>query len=475
MTYTLISIKDISLVFPHKTCFSGFSCNVLSGARIAVIGNNGSGKSSLLAMMNGDARPSEGSVAIASGVTLCNVPQIVTEHQELSGGERFNKTLSTALGACPDILLLDEPTNHLDNHNRKSLIGMLKRFKGAIIMATHDEDLLRQVVTEIWHLQDGKIHVFKGDYDDYIHEQAVKVRQVRGEISALHRTKKAMHQSLMKEQERAKKSNLRGEKSIRDRKWPTIVSDEKARRAIETSGKKKLAIGEKRIELIEKLGELKEPEVITPTFSLSYRFKGQGAVLSISDGAVGYDCDLIKDISLTVLACEKILIAGDNGSGKTTLIRAICGEKNLRRSGDWFVPSAEDIGYLDQHYGNLGLQSSPSELLRELRPDWQYAQIRNHLNNFLFRKNEEVDVLVRALSGGEKARLSLCLIAANPPSLLILDEVTNNIDLATKRHMITVLRAYPGALVLISHDEGFISELEMDKSFKVTDSRLALY
>ncbi|MFN7038495.1 MAG: ATP-binding cassette domain-containing protein [Alphaproteobacteria bacterium] len=123
----------------------------------------------------------------------------------------------------------------------------------------------------------------------------------------------------------------------------------------------------------------------------------------------------------------------------------------------------EDIGYLDQHYGALDQSKSVLEIISELVPNWSPAEVRRHLNNFLFRKNEEVNTLVSALSGGEKARLSMAQIAAYTPKLLILDEITNNLDLETREHVIQVLKSYPGAMIIISHDIDFLKEIRVDE------------
>jgi ATPase subunit of ABC transporter with duplicated ATPase domains len=111
---------------------------------------------------------------------------------------------------------------------------------------------------------------------------------------------------------------------------------------------------------------------------------------------------------------------------------------------------------LDQHYGTLSPEKTVLETIAELVPTWTHIEVRRHLNDFLFRKNEEVNSLVAQLSGGEKARLSLAQIAAKTPKLLILDEITNNLDLETKEHVAQVLRAYPGAMIIISHDADFL-------------------
>jgi ATPase subunit of ABC transporter with duplicated ATPase domains len=118
---------------------------------------------------------------------------------------------------------------------------------------------------------------------------------------------------------------------------------------------------------------------------------------------------------------------------------------------------------LDQHYQTLDLERSALEIIAEAVPQWDHYTIRRHLNDFLFRKNEEVNMLVKNLSGGEQARLSLAQIAAHPPQLLILDEITNNLDLETRNHVIQVLCDYPGAMVVVSHDMEFLMEIQTDE------------
>ena len=267
----------------------------------------------------------------------------------------------------------------------------------------------------------------------------------------------------MQEQERAKKSSVRGEKSIRQRKWPTIVSDEKAKRAIETSGKKKRALRHHRDELVDKLSGLRLTEVIAPKFSLTAADVGDQVIVSIREGAVGYQqqAGIVKDINFSLSSRERIAIMGDNGSGKSTLVKAILNDARVVKTGDWQAPKPQDIGYLDQHYNNVSSEKSVIESIAELQPSWSHAEVRRYLNDFLFRKNEEVNQLVCQLSGGEKVRLSLAIIAALTPKLLILDEITNNLDLETREHVIQVLKDYPAAMIVISHDEDFLLDINV--------------
>ncbi|MDR1910249.1 MAG: ATP-binding cassette domain-containing protein [Holosporales bacterium] len=175
-----IVLQDLSLSFSHKVCFEDFSAMIAPGDRIAIIGRNGSGKSLLLKMI----------AERSADVAFVYVPQTLVEHQELSGGERFNKALSTALGQDPSLLLLDEPTNHLDANNRNSLQRMLRTYDGTLVLVTHDKELLSHTVDILWHIDRGKITVFRGKYDVYMNEMVQHHRSLKEQIKALEREKK---------------------------------------------------------------------------------------------------------------------------------------------------------------------------------------------------------------------------------------------------------------------------------------------
>jgi ATPase subunit of ABC transporter with duplicated ATPase domains len=469
---TTIQINQLGISFAHKTCFECFSTHVHDGNRIAIIGQNGSGKSTLLKTLLNQVEPSSGSIYISDDVIFGYVPQVIYEFETLSGGQRLNETLTQALCVSPNVLLLDEPTNHLDGSNRKSLMRMLRQYVGTLIVVTHDVEFLNTCVNTLWHIDNRKVHVFTGNYDDYMCELNLKRTSIEGELSRLDRQKKDVHHALMKEQERAKKSNSRGEKSIQERKWPTIVSDEKARRAVETSGKKKKAIHNEKKDLLEKLSTFRLPEVITPKFSIKAADISDRVLVSISNGAIGYkDREaVVQNINFSLTSKNRIALQGDNGIGKSTLIKAILDDQNIIKTGDWYLPN--DIGYLDQHYATLDAEKSVLEIITELVPAWTHAEVRRHLNDFLFRKNEEVNAKIHQLSGGEKAKLSLAQIAAKTQKLLILDEVTNNIDLSTKEHLLEFLNAYPGSFIIVCHDEGFLEKLNLDNVYLVKEKTL---
>lgn len=189
----------------------------------------------------------------------------------------------------------------------------------------------------------------------------------------------------------------------------------------------------------------------------------------MSEGGVSYNNDkpLLAQINFSLTAGDRIAIRGNNGTGKSTLVKAINNDPNIVKSGNWYVPKVSDIGYLDQHYATLSSHLTVLETIEALVPDWRPIDLRRHLCDFLFCKNEEVNALVSTLSGGEKARLTLAQIAAKTPKLLILDEITNNLDLETREHVIQVLREYPGSMIVISHDDDFLSEIEVNNQYNL--------
>ncbi|WP_298622466.1 ATP-binding cassette domain-containing protein [uncultured Legionella sp.] len=461
----LIQLVDLSLYFSNKICFEAFTHNIHFGDRIALIGDNGSGKSSMLKIINKLMPPSDGSVFYSNNPSVAYVPQLIID-SNISGAERFNQALTSALSKSPDVLLLDEPTNHLDAKNRYSLMRLLEQYSGTLIIASHDVQLLRQNEYCFWQFHQNKITVFQGQFA-HLQQQNTKNRQtIELEISQLRQQKKQNHQALMQEQHRAKKSRLKGEKSLHQAKWPTIVSKSKVLRAQETSGKKKKALTENKEQLLNRLKELSVEEDITPHFELKGSINSSKALVTIRGGSITYNTNpILENINLNITSTSRIALIGLNGSGKSTLAKGIMNDNNMVREGFWLTPARKDIGYLDQHYQQLIEHDTVLETLQKSRPDWNHLELRKHLNDFLFRNNGEVNSRVSMLSGGEKARLSLAQIAANPPKLLILDEITNNLDLKTRAHVITLLNKYPAPFIVISHDSDFLEHIGINEYY----------
>jgi ATPase subunit of ABC transporter with duplicated ATPase domains len=293
-----IKINALGLSFPHKICFQNFSATINHGDRIGIIGNNGAGKSTLLKMLAGQLEPHEGSILMPPEVRIGLLPQVILESEALSGGERLNEALTKILAGAPDCLLLDEATNHLDLRNRRTLLRMLMGFSHTLIVVSHDLELLRNIDI-IWHIDQGYVQVFKGKYDDYRRQLLQQRSEIEKKISELNRQKQATHDALMKEQARAKSSRQKGEKNKKQAKWSPMVAGAKSRQAEQTTGRLKSALNEQRHDLVEKLSTLKAPEVIQATFYLTSADIGEQTILSISNGSVGYEQPILKDVYLS--------------------------------------------------------------------------------------------------------------------------------------------------------------------------------
>ena len=390
--------------------------------------------------------------------------------ERLSGSERFNAALTHAMATFPTILLLDEPTNHLDSRNRKSLIRMLIHFKGTLIIASHDEQLLRACSTTLWHIDNGSIHIYNGGYDTYLKETTIQKDTLIKNKETLLKEKKKAKKALEKEHIRAHKS-AHANKYENDRKLKGALQEKGSR----TYAKNKKNIAGHLDTLNQNIQQCFIPETIIPDFSLNTTaINRHKAIMSIVNGSCGYHVPVLSQLNLTVCGTERIALTGDNASGKSTLIKAIKGDIQVNREGSWFTPSRSTIGYLDQHYSTLDLSKTVFEMMSITCPLWNDKAIRKHLNDFLFKKNQDIEKSIAILSGGEKARLCLALIAAMSPPLLLLDEVTNNIDAETRNHITDVLHHYPGALIVISHDESFLNSLTITTVYEVKDGTVSL-
>ena len=476
MSHQPIKINNLTIEFGNKELMTNpFNYNIYSGEKIAIIGRNGCGKSLLLKALCDVSQRFDGEIIFPDDVSFGYVPQVINDDEiKLSGGQIFNHYLSQALSKDPNLLLLDEPTNHLDSKNRNSLFGLLSRYRGTLILITHDTELLNYVDT-IWHIVNRKINVFNGSYPEYLIMQKQELDNLTEGVRKANHDKKLAHEQLMNEQQRYSKSIQKGKQSIAQNKWSRIAAGAKSSQAEVISGNRTTKIQQNKQNALNELQDLYVPEVIIPKFNLTSSTRNSKIILEIENGNIAYvgnDYNTLTNINLQLSGVEKIVLQGNNGSGKSTLVKAILNHDTILRNGNWLAPDQKDIGYIDQHYSNLEPELTAVELLQNIVPAWSYSEIRNHLNAFLLRKNEEVNLISKYLSGGEKARLSLAVIAANPPKLLILDEITNNLDLETKEHIQQILKAYPSCFILICHDVGFVQGLPIDVFYSIEDQQL---
>ena len=169
---------------------------------------------------------------------------------------------------------------------------------------------------------------------------------------------------------------------------------------------------------------------------------------------------VVRDLNLQITTRGRFALLGKNGSGKSSVLRALAGDPQLWRAGEWQLPPQDRVQHIDQFFSHLCSESSVRETLRRYCPaGWDEAQLRAHLNDALFSKPAQVERRVGELSGGERARLSFACVAANPPGLLLLDEISNHLDLRARTACLDLLAEFPGAVLLVSHDAVFREEL----------------
>ena len=343
---------------------------------------------------------------------------------EFSGGWRMRVALASILFAAPDLLLLDEPTNYLDLEGVLWLEDYLKRYRGSVLIVSHDRDLLNTVAEFILHLEHGKLTLYTGGYDTFVTTRAAK---------------RALDTAFVKKQEAARKHMQAFVDRFR-------YKASKARQA------------QSRIKMLAKMQTVEIPldEHVTP-IRLPKPEETNPPLLSLDRVSVGYEPGkpILTNISLRFDPDDRIALLGKNGNGKSTLAKLLAG-KLAAQSGDMVRSRTLVPGYFAQHQlEELDGAMTPIQTLAKLRPKLTEQEVRTRLGGFGFSA-DKARTLVGNLSGGERARLMLALATLDKPNLLLLDEPTNHLDIDAREQLLSALNDFEGAVVLISHDRRLI-------------------
>jgi len=506
---SLLTVIRVSLRFVEREIFQEIGFQINAGERIGIVGPNGTGKTTLLKLIKGEIEPDSGEVRIAKGLGVGYLPQDVQEtnsgpilqsvlnsipgrleldseitkttqalketrseevqdtlaqrlaeiHQEvqrleqqfpvheaekilvglgfspaefpspvasLSGGWKMRAALASLLYQKPDLLLLDEPTNHLDIPSIRWLEQFLQGFRGALVLVSHDKDFLNRQIRRIISFEPEGIKFYSGNYDFYL-----KVRE---------------------EEEKTLRAKARNqEKKIKDAEKFIEKFKAKASKARQAQSKIKLV---KKIELVETRKREK-----TIHFSLPEVTRSSREVVSIRGLSKGFgDTHLYQDVDLTVLRGERIAIIGRNGCGKTTLLKMLAGEMPPDK-GNISFGNGVKMGYFAQHHSDmLNPDNTVIQEVCRVVPNETVSFVRGICGAFLF-SGYEVDKPVDVLSGGERARVSLAKLLARPGNLMIMDEPSNHLDIASSEALIDALAEYKGTLIFVSHNQSFINRL----------------
>ncbi|MBW8699375.1 putative ABC transporter ATP-binding protein YheS [Streptomyces sp. MBT84] len=512
-----LTCTSLSFSWPDGTSVFDDLQIAFNGGRTGLVGVNGSGKSTLLKLIAGELVPSAGAVRVTGDVGL--LPQNVTldtslrvdealgiaatrralhaveagdvseEHftaigddwdveeraeatlgelglghigldrtiGEVSGGESVLLRLAALLLRRPDVLLLDEPTNNLDLYARRRLYEAVEAWSGVMVVVSHDRELLDRV-DQIADLRSGEVTWFGGNFSAY--EQALAVEQEAAErtVRAAEADFRKQKRELVDAQVKLARRKKYGQKMWDQKREPKIVMGARKRAAQESAGKHRIMHEERLAGARERLDEaveaVRDDDEIR--IDLPYTAVPLGrSVLTLRDLELTYGARVEGTFELR--GPERIGLVGRNGAGKTTLLRTIAGElEPLAGEATAHVP----MRLLPQRLDVLDDTLTVAQNVARFAPGATNNRIRARLARFLFR-GARADQPAGTLSGGERFRAALAaLMLAEPaPQLLILDEPTNNLDMASVRQLTTALESYEGALIVAGHDIPFLESI----------------
>ena len=468
MAASILNMEHLSKVFTERQILNDADFSIQEGEKVALIGVNGTGKSTLLRMVAGLVEPDEGNVVRRRGLSIRFLPQnpafqpedsileaIVHDNEgkqhiynleaearkllnrlgisdfsqkvgTLSGGQRKRVALASTLLSTADLLVLDEPTNHLDGAMSEWLESYLKGFRGTLLMVTHDRYFLDSVCNRIVELDQGKLYSYESNYEGYL---------------AL----KAERMDIAKAQERTRQNILRTELA-----W------------IRRGAKARTTKQKGRIQRYEKLSAMHgpTPEEEMKLSSISTRL-GKSTI-ELDHVTKGYEGKtLIQDFSYNFLRNDRIGIIGPNGVGKSTLVKLIAGWQQPD-SGEIRIGQTVRIAYFSQE--NEALDGS-QRVIDAVRSIAEYVHTTDGLvsasvmlDRFLFPPSQQF-MKVEKLSGGEKRRLYLLRVLMSAPNVLILDEPTNDLDIRTMTILEDYLDRFAGIVITVSHDRYFLDRV----------------
>ncbi len=482
----ILTANDLRKAFGDKVILDGVELNVLHGEKIGLLGVNGSGKSTILCMLAGEDTPDSGEMAWRNGIMRTWLPQnppldpshtlrqvaiagagrnrvgleqferelradrMLTELHvdnsamtiaEASGGTRRRAALAGALLEEPDLLLLDEPTNHLDVESIEWLEGWLGRFNGAVVLISHDRYFLEQVVDRIIEIRNGKLWSYPGSFSAYL-----EARLAQEDLEARSEANRKRRLSTEVEwMSRSPKARSTKQKARIHRAEALMETDYKAPKTVDFGVEQGRRLGKTILE--------------TRGLCIGYPATAEQPAHRIAEG-----------IDLTLTRGWRLGLIGPNGAGKTTLLRTIIGQLPPL-GGTLTLGKNTEVLYIDQERTGLDSEATVKQMATPAGGDWVTVErmkgrevvsdkvhVASWLERFLFR-GDDLQQQVSTLSGGQRFRLLLARALQRPMNLFALDEPTNDLDLETLSVLEEALIAYPGCLVVVSHDRAFLDRV----------------
>ena len=525
----MLSFTNLALRRGPQLLLSDVDLSLHAGWRVGVIGRNGCGKTSLFAAIQGELEPDRGEIGLSSRVRIAGVAQetpalpdpalefvisgdaelwaalsaeraateaedyeaAATAHHllaelqgydaearggrllhglgfpaatharpvaEFSGGWRVRLNLARALMTPSELLLLDEPTNHLDLDAVLWLEQWLLKYPGTLLLISHDREFLDGVCTHILHLHDGRAKLYVGDYTAFERQRSEQLRQ----------------QQIAFEKEQAEREHLqRFIDRFRAKASKATQAQSRIKRLEKLAGTEAVRAERDLRIAFEPPAKLPFSLITLDRVTAGYR---RSALAQEHEHLPGEDAGdakvlpVLHEVNLALEAGDRIALLGPNGAGKSTLVKTLVGALPPL-AGERRVHGDVSVGYFAQHtLESLKAGASPIEHLREIAPGATPQQMRNFLGRWYFSGDRAFET-VDHLSGGERARLALALLAWRKPNVLLLDEPTNHLDLDMREALAEALADYDGAIVLVSHDRHLIG-LVCDTFWRVSDGHI---
>ncbi len=474
----LLSVKDAAVRYNGQPVFENLAFNIHDGARIALVGKNGAGKTTLMNIITGGRDLDEGERWQEAGSTVGYlhqdiIPQkgesvfdyifseikseerelhaykvdIITEALELdprammthlSGGQLRRAGLARALVEEPDILLLDEPTNHLDLDAIEWLEGYLRNYRGTMLCISHDRMFLANITNQIFWLDRGKVRVCPKGFGHFEEWSTALLDQEERELQNRKQIVAMEVEWASRGVKARRKRNLRRVEQIREMRDQLRADQSAYRKAMSKIDLKPLTDIEH------------SSKVVAEFYNVYKSFEYEDRTKTI-----------LEKFSLRIQRGDRIGILGKNGSGKTTFLKMLIGEEEPTQ-GSVKRRKELEFSYFDQKRSDLNLTETLRKTLAPTGGDYidvmgKQRHICGYLKDFLFDP-ARVDDKVMTLSGGQKNRLMLARILANPKTCLILDEPTNDLDMDTMDMLEEILSNYKGTLIVVSHDRDFLDQ-----------------
>lgn len=404
------------------------------------------------------------------------VASLDTPLSTLSGGQRTRVGLAALIFAEPDFLLLDEPTNNLDRDGRETVLAFLSAWRAGAIVISHDRELL-ETMDAIVELTSLGAKRYGGNWSQYRARKAQDLTAAHRELDDAEKRLSDIARNAQRTAERKARKDGVGQKTAAKGGTPRISLGRLKDRSESTSGRNARLADDRRTEAVEAVASAREQIEVLPPLSVEIaptHLPANKKVLEVVSADAGYDTDqpVFQNLTCAVVGPERIALTGPNGSGKSTFLAMVTGQlKPWRGSAD----VTTDFAMLDQRVSLLDPSVSIRDNFLRLNPGTDENACRAALARFRFRADAALQT-TSDLSGGQMLRAGLaCVLGApQPPSLLILDEPTNHLDIESIESVEAGLRAYDGALLVVSHDETFLEAIGISRRLELPTSKRSI-